>query len=198
MQVTLEENYDHVLGIPYGGDDTPERRFWNLKKDPSLIERVPELADCPELRQFVLWVNSAESRFCTFGCEKWETPVQYGNGATHEAGLYVDLSLDLAELASRENVLQLFEQLSAYGADLRAKDEDSDLTLVRVVPQRAGFHDKNLTTWFASLWIYGVGTDSRIAQRNRARGLEHIQVVLRRASDEIRAFHGTPGTGLLD
>src|SRR5262245_45015884 len=63
VQTFLEADSGHVLGVPYG--IAPDRRFWNLKKRPDLIERIPELVDCSELRNFLIGTNSPASRFGT-------------------------------------------------------------------------------------------------------------------------------------
>ena len=52
MQVILENDDPGLLGIPYGSPARPERRFWNLRSNPEDIERIPEVADYPELKSF--------------------------------------------------------------------------------------------------------------------------------------------------
>ena len=77
MQVTLEKDATGVLGLPYGDEDTPERRFWNLKDSPSLIDQIPEVSNYLELKAFLLEVASPDSnsiemakKFRTYGLKQ--------------------------------------------------------------------------------------------------------------------------------
>lgn len=197
MQVILEDDSTSVLGIPYGHDST--RQFWNLKRFPDLIESVPELADCSDLKAFVRAVNGPASRFGTLGCEKWMKDVDYPNGATKEAGLYVDIIFDMVELAwDHDNYARFAAVLKEHGDALRAKDDTSDWTLIRVHPQKVGFFDIDQAGWFMSVRVYGVGNSEEMAVDWRTRGLRELLDVLLRVSKEIDAGHGASGTRLFE
>ena len=196
MQAQLEKDRKSVLGIPYGFTD--DRRFWNLKQFPHLINCIPELKDTPALYEFVRRVNSSGSRFATMGCERWSKGVDYPNGATKEFGTYVDLMFDRVELASPANCAMLVEALLQHGENLRAKDPYSDLSLIRVAPQRVGFHDLNFGAWMCSTWIYGVGNSDRMAQGYRDRALAELANVLEQVSADVTEAHGDKGTTIFD
>ncbi len=196
MQVFLEADSSSVLGIPYGS--APDRRFWNVKKYPEMVDRIPELSDCPELKEFVRAANSSESRFATLGSEKWCKHVSYPNGATKECGIYVDIMFDTVELCGHENYEQLAAQLKAHGDDLRATEQHSDLTLIRIQPQKIGFRDTLVSGWMAAFWIYGVGNSHDMAAEYCARGLRELMAVLAAATAEVAQGPSQLGTRVFD
>jgi hypothetical protein len=191
VQVFLEPDEPRVLPVPYWTDGEPDRRFWNVKRDPALIAKVPELSDCAELRSFVARVNAA-SRFATLGCAHWIAPSRHP-GFTHEAGLYVDLVADRFErAASRRAALELVDRLRARCE----KVEDGPApTIIRVQPQRVAFTALGgKTAWMLSTWVFGAGTSAGESVSARRTGLDEVAALCDVMSAEIEAREGVRGT----
>ena len=198
MQVTLEKDATGVLGIPYGEEDTPKRRFWNLKDSPSLIDKIPEVSTYPELKAFLLEVASPDSRFCTFGCEKWEKEVDYGNGLTHEAGLYVDFAFDYREIASnKDNYFLFVDSVKDHGKVLSENDKYSNLGLIKFEPKRAGLIYEDFPFWILTAWIYGAGNSIEMAKKFRTYGLKQLFKCMEQESIKINDSDTSSLTKLL-
>src|SRR6202012_4259957 len=89
-------------------------RYIDLKKSPALITQVPEALQYPELRQFLLRINSPEFPLQTAKCDAWPsqeiTVEEEIFNAAHKFVSYVDLVFadDARRLA-----LDRHEQLAA-------------------------------------------------------------------------------------
>lgn len=196
MQVALEPSDKDPMGVPYG--DSPDRKFWNLRAHPESIDRVPELADYPELKKFVAAVNGPDSFFATLGCEKWSKDVNYTPVIKREFGLYVDVIFNLVELAMMpQNYQTLYQKLHDHGRSLAAADEFSDLALVRVEPGEVLLLDHNIKAWKASVWVFGVGDTDDRATAYRNYGLHHVGKVMKAVSQEF-ADAGATGQKIFD
>jgi hypothetical protein len=193
VQVFLERDEPKVLPIPYWTEGEPERRFFNLKRDPSLARDVRELAGCAELRAFVASVNGPASRFATLGCDHWIKPATEP-GLEREAGLYVDLVADRLEAATRRRCLGFFERLKRRAASGPAMP-GARLTVVRVQPQRVAFSDLGPETeWMLSVWVFGAGSSDREAAERRRHGLAELAAVCDAVSREVAERDGVAGT----
>jgi hypothetical protein len=196
MQVFLERDEPGVLPIPYWTPGDRKRRFWNLKRVPALAARIPELADCPELRGFVARMNGPKSRFATLGCDHWTKPVLDDDGVTHEAGIYVDLVLDRFEAAAkRRNAIDFFEKLRRHCSRKSEKASDRDLTIIRVQPQRVRFDELDRSpAWMMSTWVFGAGSTKQAAIAGRRRALDAVEAVCDLVSRDVQARAGGRGT----
>jgi hypothetical protein len=69
--------------------------YFDLKRQPELLARVPEAAEHPELRDFLARVNSSASVLETAKCDAWSTselnPEEDIFAAARKFGSYVDL-----------------------------------------------------------------------------------------------------------
>ena len=196
MQVSLESDSTSVLGLPYG--DRAERRFWNVKKDPKLVDNIPELGDFPELKSFVAAINRPESRFGTLGCEKWHKEVDYKNGISVELGLYVQIIPDRIELATHQNCVLFSNHMCEHGDALRPADPSTGWTLIRIEPERVVSHDLSCQAWMMCVWVYGAGRSTKSAYQHRSRGLHELLVVANMVSSEIRHAAGAHGTAFFN
>lgn len=188
MQVSLEPDHDFVMGLPYGS--TPDRQFWDLKTNPDLIDRVPELADDSTLKEFVASVNHPDTAFVTLGCEKWIKDMDLPNGVKKESGCYVDVMYNFGELAvARQNYVKLYEELLAAGQQASAEDQFSGLTLIRVEPGEVILYDFGIRVWKMSLWISGAGRDEEQATGYRDRGFAATLECLDHATAQLKAIH---------
>ncbi len=197
MRVVLNDDKQGGLGIPYGFED--ERRFWNLRRFPDLIDRVPELAEDPGLLSFVRSVNLPESRFATLGCQGWTKSLDWKDSWIDRlCGAYVDVSGDRMELISRENYVVVQQALAERGQEMRHEDESSDLTQIEVEPQRVSFNDLRVSGWVGTFWVLGYGNTDDMARHYRDRGLEELAALLERDSRSITECHGLKGTRIFE
>ena len=60
--------------IPYPPRDN-DKGFFNIKKYPGLIKKVPELAEWPDLANCIEQINK-DSIFATYGCDRGIEPLQ--------------------------------------------------------------------------------------------------------------------------
>ncbi len=192
MQVTIEKDAEGVLGVPYGL--TPERRFWNLESNPEFINQIPEVADYPELRNFLVAVAKPSVHFCTFGCEKWCKDVDYGNGLKYECGLCIDFAFKFIGLAqNKSNYINFANHVIAHGKNLAEHNPASNLALIKFEPKCAGLIEKDICFWIMTAWVFGAGTSLEIAKGARNYGLQELLTCMREIShqlDDIGASHG--------
>lgn len=171
MQFIINEDTPGCLGVPYG--TRPERMWYNLKRDPQLLHEVPELRDCPTLADAVASLNREDSRFLTFGCEKWYKAYSetLPNGIAGEFASYIDFAFDAQELACNPtNYDALFE-------DLRVRAESSaeaPFSITNVEKKRLALYDVNYGGWIGSVWVSGAGGDEPQARSYWATALATV------------------------
>ena len=198
MQVTLEKDAEGLLGLPYGGPETPLRRFWNLDEHPEFIDNIPEVSDYPQLKEFLRKVAAPSIRFCTFGCEKWSKEVDYGNWITHESGLYVDFAFSYIGLATdKNNYLKFIDEVKKHGRSLKEANVHSDLALIRFEPKRAVINATGTGFWILTGWLYGVGNCIRMANNLRDYALKQLFACMEAQSEEIDRIYLAQRTRLL-
>jgi hypothetical protein len=61
---------DAALEIPWSSPDDLVR-YHDLKRHPELIDQLPEVHAAPELRDFLLALNSSQTSFETAKCDTW-------------------------------------------------------------------------------------------------------------------------------
>lgn len=61
-----------ALEIPWDSND-PYVRYYDLKKHPELVHKIPEAAAYPELGTFLLRINVAEFPLATAKCDAWSS-----------------------------------------------------------------------------------------------------------------------------
>jgi len=85
---------DPALEFPWKSDDG-SLRYYDLRSDPALIDQLPEAADNPELRGFLLRINTAGFALQTVKCDVWSTgeilPEEEIFAARQKFVCYVDL-----------------------------------------------------------------------------------------------------------
>lgn len=59
-----------ALEIPWRSDD-PQVRYYDLKKQPELVQNIPEAAAYPELGSFLSRINAAGFPMATAKCDAW-------------------------------------------------------------------------------------------------------------------------------
>jgi len=101
--------------VPYPAVDHEDGNrnsgYVRVKGDPETVARIPEAQGWPELQDFLLAVNAAQSPIESVGCEKGFSPSDV-EGPTEKLGSYIDVILtDLARNAAPENLLLLASNL---------------------------------------------------------------------------------------
>src|SRR5579871_3625189 len=76
-------------GVPYLRDPGEGHNYVNLKEDPHLIDRLPELTLDPILRNHVAYLNEPASPLETVGCESWLTSNVQSETEVYTRGSYV-------------------------------------------------------------------------------------------------------------
>ena len=59
-----------ALEIPWSSDD-PHVRYYDLKRHPDLVQKIPEAAAYPELGAFLSRINATEFPLATAKCDAW-------------------------------------------------------------------------------------------------------------------------------
>jgi hypothetical protein len=118
---------DPTLEIPWE-DVQGACRYLDLKRYPELLDKLPEAAACPELRDFLVSVNSSACVVETVKCDVWSTteinPEEDIFEASWKFGSYVDFlfadssfreSFDAHEKLAREltNLLKKAPEIPA-------------------------------------------------------------------------------------
>ncbi|HEY8751270.1 MAG TPA: hypothetical protein VIM11_25020 [Tepidisphaeraceae bacterium] len=92
MNVAIAFKHD-TLGLPYPGHQDGEdvrHVYVDLRQQPELIDKLPELKDSPELRNAVAMINGPDGAFRTLGCEKAVSAIP--NSHLQKMVSYIDLA----------------------------------------------------------------------------------------------------------
>lgn len=84
--------------------------YVRVKGDPEAVTRIPEVQGWPELRDFLLAFNAAQSPIESVGCEKGFFPSGI-QGPTEKLGSYIDVIFTELGLNVPENLLFLASNL---------------------------------------------------------------------------------------
>jgi len=91
---------DPVLDFPWA-DPAGELAYVDLKRHPELIASIKEAESFPELKTFLLGVNSAASAVETAKCDAWASPDLNAEeevySASHKFACYVDVVFSSAD-----------------------------------------------------------------------------------------------------
>jgi hypothetical protein len=163
------------LGIPYFRSEPGSHSYVNLREEPDKIALLPELTDCPPLRDFVIALNAPSGQFETFGCEKWIGP--WANdafpGYGFRQGCYVDIALVNKEVcATQRPYRQLIDTFRQYAVVHRVYD------LMHVGFELRPTVSAREAWWTMGVWIYGVGRDEADAKQWWQKALEYFKTFL--------------------
>jgi len=98
--------------VPYGprnhGDGHKNHGYKPLKGNVDVIRHLPEVDGWPELEQFLVTINAANSPIESAGCEKGYFPAEVDGEPRVKLGSYVDVFFTAAALNDNpENLLML-------------------------------------------------------------------------------------------
>jgi hypothetical protein len=158
---------DPVLDLPWSD---PERRFeyYDLKRHPELLARIPEVQQFPQLGDFLRAVNSTASLFESAKCDVWSTqelnPEEEMFGLPYKFASYVDL------VFAHRDRRELFSMHELFAKEL--------VTLLRKTPETAssveicvrrayfGIGDAAREGCYLTLYLNGFGDDEQSARLN--------------------------------
>jgi hypothetical protein len=84
-----------ALEIPWN-DPEGKLQFFDLHTNPSAIEHIPEALQFPALREFLVKLNSDQSKWLSAKCDVWTEAVEAADnlyGAVCSQNCYIDIAL---------------------------------------------------------------------------------------------------------
>jgi hypothetical protein len=156
---------DAALEFPWASPDG-HLRHWDVKRHPELIDQIEEVRAAPELRAFLLAINSPTSRLETAKCDAWFSP----EVDTHEEifgscrfGSYVDL---LFSPSAERFSFPVHEGLAIELADRLRQAPDIPASAEFVV-RRCYYREQD--TWregfCLTCYVFGFGDDEASARK---------------------------------
>jgi len=169
MQVFMEPNSPKWRHIPY--DNTAAAQYVDLKRDPSAVSDLPEVADCPELEKFLSSVNGEQSQFRTLACKHWCKPITSidQSSTAFEFASTIEIALEVLWLtADFTNYQQVVWRFSQYIKHLGIPNE----VIARFQLQHVIFDEHQFGGWCLVAWVYGIGETQNEARERWAQGLD--------------------------
>lgn len=191
MQIYLKP-YPHSTysNVPYAFSDkredgTQNFGFFDVKKYPGLIKKIPELKDEPILTKFVIDINK-ESCFATSGCGIYKQ--EYGTNQTYWS--FVNLHFADFELNKIEsNYIDLVGRFLIAYSEVDLKFENA---IIEFILNPTTFHDmakfkKGIAPsektilfqgWSLNVKVLGIGVEGENAEGLWKIGLHNIEQFL--------------------
>jgi hypothetical protein len=171
------------LGVPYFRDESQGHNYENLREDRSLIDHLPEPKKAPALYDFINEINSPESIFQTFGCEKWQGPWSHPNVPPEfslQSGSYIEFAFaDVNLCRSQLPLWKLIDEYRVYGPKYIAH------SMVQVIFEiRAAINVEWGSWWTLEFWNYGIGQTEVEADKWWAEGIRCFKEFLLLQSTE--------------
>ena len=163
--------------------------YFDLKRKPELVARIPEAAEYPELRDFLARVNSSASVLETAKCDAWCTselnPEEDIFAASRKFGSYVDLVFSDPDLRLsfqfHEDFVRKLTALLKKSPEIPASGE----FLIR----RCYYHGENgqgTFGFYVSFYGFGYGEDEQQARMQWAIALELVENAILQLSASTR------------
>ncbi len=179
---------DETLEMPWAAESGP--RYYDLKRHPEFLSKLEEIAQTPELGEFLSKVNSPQSPLETAKCDVWSsTEINREEEifeATDKFGSYVDLFFsDEAKRFSfpeHEHLAKRLVQLLQRAPEIAAAAE----FLIR----RCYYHEEEEAPGeeairdglYITFYLFGYGKDEVRSRQQWAIGLKLIQSAIRQLS----------------
>jgi hypothetical protein len=167
---------DPMLDFPWT-DPAGKIRYFDLKRQPALIEKVEEAERFPEMAQFLRTANSTRSVVESAKCDVWETRELSAEeeifGASHKFASYVDLVFSDIE---RCRSLPLHEGFARQLTELLRRAPEIGAA-VEICVRRCFFGDAGETPegFYFTLYVSGYGNDESAARKSWAIGLKLVE-----------------------
>ncbi|MBS0366358.1 MAG: hypothetical protein JSR67_11110 [Proteobacteria bacterium] len=181
-EISVEEK---PLGIPYFRSEPGSHSYVNLREEPGEIDLLPELTDCPPLRDLVMALNAPTGPFETFGCEKWIRPWadEALPGYRFRFGCYVDLAFVNKEARVTQTFYRrLIEAFRQYAVVHRVYD------LMHVGFELRPTISGDATWWTLGIWIFGIGRDEADAKHWWQEAVKYMKAFLITQTELVVGF----------
>jgi hypothetical protein len=166
---------DETLEIPWAAPDSGPR-YYDLKREPEAIEQIEEAARVPELREFLLDINSPRSVLESAKCDAWATtdihPEEEIFAAPWKFGAYVDLFFsDESSRFSFEDYESLLKRLTELLKRVPEIPASAEFLLRRAYYQQNGHGQPG---FYVTFYLFGYGADEAKARRQWAVALKLV------------------------
>jgi hypothetical protein len=174
---------DPTLAIPWSDPDSC-LQYHNLKLEPSFLAKISEATVFPELREFLLRINSPESPFESAKCDVWSTselqPEEKILGEPWKFAVYVDVLF--TDSVARESFPDHERFLKTLAASL--KSEPEILASIEFILRRCYDHrDERLREGlYFTTYVSGYGAGEPEARANCSASLARVSRSLLDAS----------------
>jgi hypothetical protein len=185
---------DGVTGVPYvpaERADSKNHGFFHLKRQPELLDSVPELQDAPALKRFVQVLNHQESIFWSIGCEKRLWPPNL-DAPLYRMVSYTDLAFDEISWCTERNFKTLFHRASAFFSTGRAAVIDA---AIEMNCKRAYYAESQVHALLLTIRAVGMGRTSKSAISNWEDCLALTAEFVNQESRLVRSSRTVRGAG---
>jgi hypothetical protein len=164
---------DETLEIPWAAPHSGPR-YYDLKRAPEAIEQIEEATKVPELRDFLVGVNSPKSVLESAKCDAWATTDIHPEEEIFEApckfGSYVDLLLsDQSARFSFEDHERLLKRMTELLQRVPEIPASAEFLL-----RRAYYHENGDSRpgFYVTFYLFGYGADEAKARQQWAVALK--------------------------
>jgi hypothetical protein len=177
---------DETLDFPWeapGG----EPRYYDLKRDPSALEKIQEAARVAELRDFLIAVNSQSSILESAKCDTWSTtdinPEEEIFHLPWKFGSYVDLVFsEEAARFSFERHETLLKQIMDLLQRVPEIPDSAEFML-----RRCFYHEKDAIRegYYITFYLFGFGEDKAKAHQRWGIALKLVTGAIAQLSSRL-------------
>lgn len=175
---------DETLEFPWSSANGP--RYYDLKRQPTLLLQVEEATRFPELAQFLSAINGPTSVVETAKCDAWcshEIQVEEEIfGASCKFGSYVDLVLSHEparwSFPGHENLARKLTELLKRVPEIPASAE----FLVRRCYYQVSANEEIREGFYITFYLFGYGDNELRARQQWGIALKLVENAIRQAS----------------
>jgi hypothetical protein len=175
---------DETLQVPWSGP-AGHSRYFDLKRQPELLNDLPEAKSFPELAAFLRALNSAASPLETAKCDAWATTEMSVEdeifGASTKFGSYVDLLFTTPShrsFSEHEHFAKQLVGLLARAPEIPAAAE--------FMVRRCFYGHSGETGFYFSCYVFGYGDDETQARQRWGIALTLVENAIRQATAKKR------------
>lgn len=172
---------DAALEFPWAGDG--KVLYYDLKRSPELLEKVPEASVYPEMRNLLRFVNSPGTPIESAKCDVWSsdeiTPEEEIFGAKRKFGSYVDLLFSDGRRFRFADHEELAKRLVALLGKAPEIPASAQVILRRCYYLVPGERDRSDDGFYITLYLSGFGNDEQQARQQWGIALNLAENALR-------------------
>jgi hypothetical protein len=180
---------DETLEIPWAAENSGPR-YYDLKHCPELLSELEEVAQAPELGEFLSKVNSSRSVIETAKCDLWSStemnPEEEIFEADYKFGSYVDLFFsDAAKRFSFPQHEQLAKQLTKLLQRAPEMPAAAEFLIRRCYyhePEEAPGEEEIRDGFYITFYLFGYGDNEARSRQNWVVGLKLVQNAIQQLS----------------